>query len=89
MPKMKLILFTTSACHLCEQAQNILTVVLTQFPQLALELLDIFEKSQWQQRYAVKIPVLYHPNSQRELAWPFNNQDVITFINKLNNDNEQ
>ncbi len=78
---MKLILFGTSACHLCEQAEVILTIILIKFSQLELELIDIAEESQWQQRYAIRIPVLYQPDNETELGWPFNEHDVINFIN--------
>ncbi|MDQ7090276.1 MAG: glutaredoxin family protein [Methylococcales bacterium] len=83
---MRIILLGTSACHLCEQANEILATLLLQYPKLKLELVDIAEESQWQARYAVKIPVLYHPDSQHELGWPFNEQDVTHFINQLNHD---
>ncbi|MCK5898262.1 MAG: glutaredoxin family protein [Methylococcales bacterium] len=83
---MQLILFGTSACHLCEQANEILGGVLIHFPKIRLELIDIAEQIQWQARYAVKIPVLYDVDTQSELNWPFNETGVTTFINKLNHD---
>ncbi|MCK5728932.1 MAG: glutaredoxin family protein [Methylococcales bacterium] len=83
---MRFILFGTSACHLCEQANDILSPVLIQFPKIQLELVDIAEQVQWQERYAVKIPVLYDVNTQSELNWPFNETDITTFISKLNHD---
>ena len=83
---MNLILFGTSACHLCEQAEEMLTALLPQFPQLNVTFVDIAEETQWQQRYAIKIPVLYNPENQSELSWVFNTNDVITFINELKND---
>jgi hypothetical protein len=82
---MKLILFGTSACHLCEQAEEIVAIVLIKFPQYKLKLIDIAENIQWQDAYAIKIPVLYHANTQSELCWPFDEHNVITFINNLNN----
>ena len=83
---MKLILFGTSACHLCEQAEDILDNVLIQFSNIQLELIDIALQTQWQQQYAIRIPVLLHSESQCELGWPFNEDDVFTFIQELNND---
>lgn len=80
---MKLILFGTSACHLCEQAQEILQNIVAHFSHIQLEWLDIAEQPQWQAKYAVRIPVLMHPNSGKELDWKFNFQDVIKFINEL------
>ena len=83
---MQLILFGTSACHLCEQAHEILERFLIHFPKIRLELIDIAEQTQWQAQYAVKIPVLYDVDTQSELNWPFDETDVTTFINTLNHD---
>ncbi len=80
---MKLILFGTSACHLCEQAQEILQNIVAHFSHIQLEWLDIAEQPKWQADYAVRIPVLLHPNSGKELDWVFNFHDVIKFINEL------
>ena len=85
---MKLILLGTSACHLCEQAEEILATVLIKLPQYQLNLIDIAENSQWQDAYATRIPVLYHAETQSELGWPFDEHNVITFIDNLNNDNK-
>lgn len=78
---MELILFGTSACHLCEQAEEILAALKAQRPKLNLEHIDIAENPQWQDAYATRIPVLYHAKTQSELGWPFNKHNVITFIN--------
>jgi len=83
---MKLILFGTSACHLCEQAEGILSVILNNFPQIELEHIDIAEHDAWQEKYAIRIPVLYHEKSQKELGWLFDEHDVKTFIDKLSDD---
>jgi hypothetical protein len=81
---MELILFGTAGCHLCEQAE----VILAPLSKFKLELIDIAENPQWQEDYAIKIPVLYHAKSQSELGWPFDEHNVITFIDSLNNDNK-
>jgi hypothetical protein len=83
---MKLILFGTAACHLCELAQELLRDSLTHLPAIQLQVIDIAEETQWQDRYAVRIPVLWHPESQRELGWPFDKIAVLTFIDELKND---
>ncbi len=85
---MQLILLGTSGCHLCEQAEEILVSIKTQCPKFNLELIDIAENPQWQDAYAIRIPVLYHANTQSELGWPFNESNVMTFIENLNNDNK-
>jgi hypothetical protein len=47
---------------------------------------DIADQNQWQSRYALKIPVLYHTKTLSELNWPFNEADIMTFILTLNHD---
>ena len=48
-----------------------------------IESIDIAEQEQWQEKYAIKIPVLYHPETKKELCWPFTQIQVQTFINEL------
>ena len=83
---MKLILFGTSACHLCETAHALLIPTLKNYPACQLEMIDIAEQMQWQEKYAIRIPVLYHPQSQRELGWFFDEAAEIKFINELEKD---
>jgi hypothetical protein len=54
--------------------------------QLELELVDIAVQTQWQEKYAIRIPVLYSPQKQHELGWPFDEAAIIKFINELEND---
>ena len=80
------ILFGTSGCHLCEQAQALLADSQESFSvDIAIELTDIIERQLWLDEYAVRIPVLLHPESRRELGWPFDRQSLINFVNKVCN----
>ncbi len=74
-----LILFGTSGCHLCEQAEAIINACVLD----NVEYVDIAEQDQWQERYEIRIPVLYHPESLKELGWPFEQADVEVFINQI------
>jgi len=80
---MRLLLLGTSGCHLCEQAEEIIRLCLVNQYDQWIEIVDIADHEQWQQRYAVRIPVLYHPETQRELGWPFDQSHVIKFIGDL------
>lgn len=80
----KLILFGTLGCHLCEEAE--LIIAACDLKRVEIEKIDIAENEQWQEKYAVHIPVLYHPQTKEELGWPFTELDVQTLINKLSND---
>jgi len=45
-------------CHLCDEAQAVITSVLTQFPHVALEHRVLDEKPEWVEEYSDKIPVV-------------------------------
>ena len=81
---MHLLLFGTSGCHLCEQADSIINDCILGGFDLMIEAIDIAEFEQWQAQYAMRIPVLYHPETQQELGWPFDQKQVKNFISELN-----
>ena len=69
------ILFGTDGCHLCEEAEALLLEA-----GLSFETRDIIDDEQAQQLYAVRIPVLLHPETGRELGWPFDAQQLSKFV---------
>lgn len=75
----ELVLFGTLGCHLCEEAE----VVLAGCEQIKIETIDIAEQEQWLEKYAIRIPVLYHAETKKELGWPFSQQQVQIFIDTL------
>ncbi len=79
---MKLILLGTSGCHLCEEAELILAAC----EYINIENIDIAEQTQWQEKYAIRIPVLYHSETKKEISWPFTLIDVQTFFKELSHD---
>lgn len=81
---MKIFLFGTMGCHLCEDADDIVSAC--DKKNTVIENIDIAEHTQWQDKYAIRIPVLYHPRSKKELGWPFTQIQVQNFINELNDD---
>ncbi len=76
---MHLMLFGTSGCHLCVQAE---LIVNTCVPD-GVETVDIAEQEQWQELYAVRIPVLVDFESGRELGWPFDLAGVEDFVGRV------
>ena len=76
----ELILLGTSGCHLCEEAELILAAC----EHMSIENIDIAEQEQWQEKYAIRIPVLYHPETEKELGWPFSQEQAQVFIDALN-----
>ena len=73
------ILYTTLGCHLCEQAQ---AIVLPLLDGAACQLspVEIADEDALMERYGIHIPVLYLADLNRELFWPFNEQDVKQFL---------
>lgn len=72
-----LILYTTSACHLCELAEELISTTLD-FNTLQVEAVDIAESDALIERYGIRIPVLC--DGPRELGWPFDQAQLRAFI---------
>jgi hypothetical protein len=64
---MKVILFGTGSCHLCEQAKALLHSA-----GVTAEHIDIAEDDVLLERYGDRIPVLLRADNGVELDWPFN-----------------
>ena len=80
---MRLLLLGTAGCHLCEQAQQLINDCLPNYSVLTVESIDIAEQEQWQADYAIRIPVLFHPETQKDLGWPFESAQLNAFIDEL------
>ncbi len=76
---MRLMLLGTSGCHLCEQAELIVNACVPE----GVDYVDIVEQEQWQALYAVRIPVLYDPETKQELGWPFDLAEVEDFVGRV------
>lgn len=79
---MKVILYSTIGCHLCEQAKQILWPLLIEY-QFRLSEIDISDNDSLISHYGIRIPVLASPASERELNWPFDAVEVDTFFKEL------
>ena len=74
-----LILYTTSGCHLCEEAKVILWPLLTEFG-LRLREIDIADSDALIEQYSTRIPVVAFEKAGRELEWPFITSEARDFI---------
>jgi hypothetical protein len=72
------ILYGTSACHLCELAEELITALHSTGCEVSVVKVDISDSDELMARYGVRIPVLRHPNG-RELGWPFSAQQLLAF----------
>jgi len=71
---LQLILYSTSACHLCELAKDLVGPCLNAGVQLRE--LDISDDDELFSRYGVKIPVLRREDTGAELNWPFTAPEI-------------
>ncbi|GAB4257044.1 MAG: glutaredoxin family protein [Methylomicrobium sp.] len=78
--KVKLLLFGTQGCHLCELAEALVERCLVETADVTIDRIDIAEHTEWQDRYAIRIPVLLDQASGREIGWPFDADEVLRFI---------
>ena len=88
------ILYSTSACHLCDEALSILNDLHEQMLNMAkeqnfpvynqsiytIELVDVADDASLIETYGPRIPVLSFPSEPEELAWPFDIQSAYQFI---------
>ena len=74
-----LILYTTSGCHLCEQAEALIAPYIQQ-GSVQLELIDIANSDQLFDRYGIRIPVIQRADTQEELGWPFDDSQLTAFL---------
>jgi len=73
------VLYTTSGCHLCEQAEVLVSNVLG----MTIRPVEIADDAELLERYGVRIPVLRRWDSGEELDWPF---DVAAIRQWASND---
>ena len=74
-----LILYSTSHCHLCEQAESILRdISLLKIIVWSKE--EISDNPILLERYETKIPVLKRVDCELEIAWPFTAQEILSMI---------
>jgi hypothetical protein len=70
----RLTLYHTAGCHLCEEAEALILACLAR-PD-SLERTDIAEDEALLARYGVLIPVLRDHATGRELHWPFGTHEI-------------
>ncbi|MDA3915163.1 glutaredoxin family protein [Oleiagrimonas sp.] len=72
----ELILYQRDDCHLCDQALAVMAAA--RAPDFRSIWID--DEPDLEDRYGVRVPVLRHVPSGRELDWPFNAADVQRLV---------
>lgn len=71
----EVILYSRPDCHLCDLAVDLLEQCGAPWRDVDIETDLVLIR-----KYGQCIPVLYHPDSARELFWPFGAQAVRDFV---------
>lgn len=78
---MKINFYTTSGCHLCEQALEIITILrATDLPDLEVHTIDIADHDDLIEKYGIRIPVIQVLNSTNDLGWPFDRIKLKNYL---------
>ena len=72
---MKLVLYSTSHCHLCEQAADLLAQA-----GVEAEHVDIVEDDALLESYGTRIPVVKRLDNGEEIGWPFDAAMMLRFL---------
>lgn len=72
----ELILYQRDNCHLCDQALAVMAAA--RAPDFRSVWID--DEPPLEQRYGVRVPVLVHVPSGRELDWPFDAEAVRRLV---------
>lgn len=78
---LQLHLYSTSHCHLCEQAEDLLHQ-LAATAQFSWQTIEIIDDEKLLLLYEIKIPVLKRLDMHAELCWPFSEHDILDFLAK-------
>lgn len=77
--KRVLLLYSTSGCHLCELAKELVETALL-FEPFTLRIIDIANDDTLFENYGIRIPVIKFENSQQELSWPFDLDKLSSYL---------
>lgn len=72
-------LLHTSGCHLCEEAEAMLLPMAASLG-IAVSRVDIADEDALVEAYGVRIPVVRNATSGREIGWPFEPEQLYSFL---------
>ena len=73
----KLVLYTLIGCHLCDDVAAMLRDMGIEWTPV-----EIDTDPELEQKYDIRIPVLYLPDTGKELFFPFNEDQVQEFLER-------
>lgn len=72
-------LYSTSYCHLCEQAEELIDSLKKEY-DISFLIIDIAHDMNLEATYERKIPVLKRLDNNQEIGWPFFREDIKRLI---------
>lgn len=75
----ELVLYSTTHCHLCEQAASLLILFEKEYP-IKWSAVEIAYDDTLLNLYELKIPVLKRLDNDRELDWPFTMDEIVKLV---------
>ena len=76
---LRLKLYSTSHCHLCEQAESFLVNLANEY-DIGWQIIEITENNELYENYSLIIPVIKRLDNNVEISWPFTEVDIHAFI---------
>lgn len=77
--RLKLVLYSTDCCHLCDIAKELLINTAQHLPVEIAEQ-DIAFSEELLGTYGLKIPVLENEITKEQLCWPFDEQKLVSWL---------
>ncbi|ACT47283.1 glutaredoxin family protein [Methylotenera mobilis] len=74
-----LTLYSTSHCHLCEEAEAILFSIANHY-DISWHTIEIADDNQLLETYGTSIPVLQITDTNTEIKWPFGAEEILALI---------
>ena len=79
--EMKVELYTTLGCHLCDEALAMVKFLQASEKSLTLAEIEIADSEELMAEYGIRIPVITAEKSEGELGWPFTIKELTQFLN--------
>ena len=71
--------YTKYGCSLCDEGLSILR----RFPEIDLRIVDVEEDIEKYHSYLLRIPVITYDNGNKEIAWPFDEEDIGKIVSSV------
>ena len=71
--------YTKYGCSLCDEGLSILR----RFPEIDIRIVDVEEDIEKYHSYLLRIPVITYDNGNKEIAWPFDEEDIRKIVSSV------